>query len=415
MRRLLPFLIPFITVLTVEGERPFNGNASYHLSNGMNGMVSLNADGYFGSDAITNRLASDYLRHRFITDEHKSDVDAKMSGYNRFGTWFDGSIDVAIRIDSSDLAFISTIQHHLYYDCLFSDDLFSLYFRGNKPFAGERAYVGRSSFQSMLYYQFGAGVSGTAASGKLTWHALGSLYLGHDLLDINSDGDGYLYTAPDGSYIDADVNLRFVRSDSLNTSPLSVNGTGAGISFGGTYDFGKGWKGTLAAANIGFITFNGKTADASIDTSFRFEGIEAQQLFDFKDSVRVFENDSSYIASFFKSRTQAKHTRLVPGHADFSISKELSGGRWILAGGLQWLFSQNATPIFWSTATHPMGSHSLGIWLREGGYSGFNAGLEYGFQSFGWRVSIGSDVLSSWIDTRYGSAMGAFVSLSKSF
>ncbi|MFM9028041.1 MAG: hypothetical protein ACKOQ6_08590, partial [Bacteroidota bacterium] len=60
-------------------------------------------------------------------------------------------------------------------------------------------------------------------------------------------------------------------------------------------------------------------------------------------------------------------------------------------------------------------SHTLRVRMRYGGYTGLNFGLAYGLESSGFKLDVGSDVLSSWLSNGKGTAMGAFVSLSKTF
>ncbi|MFM9028654.1 MAG: DUF5723 family protein, partial [Bacteroidota bacterium] len=94
------------------------------------------------------------------------------------------------------------------------------------------------------------------------------------------------------------------------------------MSGGFFHSFSKKWKLNASVKNLGFIVFNQKTAQARIDTAFRFEGIDVRELFSLNDSIRVFENDSSYVEAYFTGREEKKHTRMVPGHIDVSIEKK---------------------------------------------------------------------------------------------
>ncbi|MFM8431723.1 MAG: hypothetical protein ACKOA1_02905, partial [Bacteroidota bacterium] len=238
-RTLLSLLILTFQGVTAQWPGALN---PYFLDNDKKSLVGISSDAFFGSEAITNGLVTDYIQHRFITNDVKADAEAKMTDYNRLATFFNGSIDFAFRKDTGKFNIIGTLQHHFFLDSRFSSTLFELYFRGNRRFAGETAWVGSCNLQSILYYQVGFGISGKSVNEKTSWFALGSAYFGHEMLDVKTGEWTSLYTAPDGSYIDADLDVRFIRSDSTNIRPMAVNGLGAGISGGFFHSFSKKWR-----------------------------------------------------------------------------------------------------------------------------------------------------------------------------
>ena len=75
-KRRSAFLLLFYLALAASAQEPFRP-VRYQLPEGTYLSVALHADGYFGSDALTNGLAEDYLSHKFITDERKRQLDQR--------------------------------------------------------------------------------------------------------------------------------------------------------------------------------------------------------------------------------------------------------------------------------------------------------------------------------------------------
>ena len=83
--------------------------------------------------------------------------------------------------------------------------------------------------------------------------------------------------------------------------------------------------------------------------------------------------------------------------------------------GVGYLFFANCKPMIWQTYQYKLNpSHSFGLSLRVGGYSGANLGLNYELKLNGWKLQVRSDQLEGFIN-KNASAQGAFVSLAKYF
>ena len=377
-------------------------------------QLTFSGEYFFASSSLTNKLANDYFLHRFISDETKDVVSGKLNNQNRFAAGFNGAFEFLYRPDSSKVNYIFTLQHHFFTDSRFSNDLFELYFRGNKGYADKTAMLDDSRFRSLLYYQAGIGASGTSKSGKTNWYAIGSLLLGHEILDIQTDKTR-LYTSPDGEFIDAELNLIFRQSDSSANNPGAVNGTGFGLTAG--FATHIGWKTALhfGVRNLGAIKFFDRSSVVRSDTSLRFEGIEVSDLFNFGDSVNsTVINDSAIVQTFLSDRRKEAFTIYTPGQLDLWLERPTGFKNSTVALGFRQLLSVNARPMGWCQFGYPIGSHIFRFHTQYGGYTGFTAGLGYEFNHYGWKLIISSDYVSAWLNS-HGRSQGAFVSLSKSF
>jgi hypothetical protein len=412
----IPLIIGHIILMVYSASaQTADARCEFTIEGPYQHTIQLNSGFYSASNALTNRLISDYYYHRFISNQTKDDVSSKISPQNIFGVAFQGNLSYIYKPSTSLSRFIFTVNHRLYDECQFHKDVFDLYFRGNKRFAGQTASLDNSRFRSMLYYQIGFGIGQGTTEDRLTWFAIGSLCIGDEFLDINSS-KGSLYTSQEGDYIDANLNISIHKSDSAKTGPFNVNGKGFAINAGMTYLLGENTKLHTLFHDIGFMRFNEQSSSVRIDTTTRFEGIDANSLFSFTDSFTLVRNDSDYIQQFISDRKKTNYNRWLPGNFDVWIEKNLPGETWNVAIGLRNYIQTFARPLGWMEISRKLNrKNTIRLHTQYGGYAGWNAGLGYQFTSGSWSARISSDFISSWLNPVSGSSMGAFVSLSKSF
>lgn len=401
-------------IATVGLAQSADHSDEFHLDSNQHHSIAVAGSYFFASTAITNGLASDYYLHRFIENSTKDEVGNKLQRSNCFGTGFNGSITYLYRPDSCKYHYIFTLQQNFFATSEFRDDVFDLYFRGNKGFSGDTAFVDHSDFRSIQYYQTGIGVSGTCQAGRTEWYAIGNLFLGHDFLDIKT-GNGYLYTSPDGEYIDADLDITFRASDSTAVQPGAVNGTGFGLTAGFSTTLSSHTRIHAGVTNLGFIHFFERSSYAQLDSTLRFEGLDATELFDFSDTVTsTIINDSAIVQQFLSNRSKEGFNVWVPGHFDLSLDRELNSSLTLSIGTRQY-FAYHAVPIGWLEASYRLyNHHTIRLHTQYGGFTAWSAGIGYQLNYLGWELSISSNYLSAWM-SRNGRSQGAFVSLSKSF
>ena len=126
----------------------------FSIGPGFKVLYAIDADYSFASTAITNRLGLEYFKKGFISDEMKDDVSANLFRTNRFAAEFNSGITVAQSLDTifgllkgSSFIRLSTRAH---IDSKFEDDLFEIFFRGNKNYAGKTAMLRANIAQVIL-------------------------------------------------------------------------------------------------------------------------------------------------------------------------------------------------------------------------------------------------------------------------
>jgi hypothetical protein len=380
------------------------------------------SSGYsFGSNALTNDLAKTYFLKGFITDAMKDQVSDKLSGSNRFGI----ELNYAIKYKHScekifglkNSYFQIGIKNAILIDAHFNSDVFELYFRGNKNYADKTADLGDFEFNQLYYQQINFSIFHRfkEKNNLMEWSAGVSINKGQRLLNITAPR-ATLYTDPSGEFLDLNSQLYLHSNDSAKTDLDAFNGIGASVDLG--FKWTNYRKRTLAISveNFGFIDWNDRSTYVSADTSFRFEGVDISELFDFKDSVQNTINlDSSLVQPYLKDRTYARTNSLMPAHVKLSYKIPVEKLHMVIETGVeQWLFT-SAYPLIYQTYKHKINAHHLiGMKLSYGGYSGFHLGLNYEFQMKTWTLKLKSDQIDGFL-LKNGTAQGAFVSLSKYF
>lgn len=415
-------LSAFISGAQESFLRPEYSSFSLHEFYPSKKNITLASEFYFGSTAITGKFFDYYYLGKFIDTKLKNDVSSRLKlTNNRLGAGFNASLIYTYRIKDTNRVksiYFAGIGTRNFAESNFSGDLFDLYFRGNKSFEGET--VDFKDFHFRLYqYQkltWGKLIINPGDSSKVSFGYSGSLLIGQRFNDINVSGS--LFTAPDGEYLDVTASGNLHATDSAHKSIRSFNGYGASIDFYFHYPLSNSVALNLLFSDLGFINWNNKTSVITVDTSYHFEGVEADDLFDFSDTVFSSSSltDSSQASGFLTRHTKQSYSVVLPVKASlelsyafddrisFSLTDEIMSGDFFrnsVAIGMGWKASSKT--IFSARAAY-------------GGYGNFSAGI---FASFlvkkQFMLTAGSHALTGLLFPAYFTSQSAFVSLKKYF
>ena len=112
---------------------------------------------YFASNAITNRFVSDFLRNSFIDNAKKDNISTKLTPLNKLGIESNTDIkythrnDTVFGLPKSFFSVSLTNRYHI--NSRFRKDVFELYFRGNKEYAGKKADLNDFIYNQVFYQQ----------------------------------------------------------------------------------------------------------------------------------------------------------------------------------------------------------------------------------------------------------------------
>jgi hypothetical protein len=386
--------------------------------------INLSSGYYFASDVITNNFALAFFQGEFIDDDLKNSVSKNLSSLNRFGTDLNPQLTYTKRNDtifSLPHSFFSvSASSHYHVNSEFKKDVFEIFFRGNKNYAGEIAHLGDFNY-NLVYYQqlnFTFGHNYKYENNSFEYSVGLSLNKGQNLYKLSAP-TATLFTEENGEYIDLDTEIEIYRSDSSNSKRMTAwNGTGGSVDFAFSWKTPKNNVWYFSLKNFGFITWNDNTSHVKADTTFRFEGVDVSDLFDFSDSLHeTITLDSSLVEPYLTVREEKKYTSPVPALASLSYQHILSPGKMDIEANIDYLFFAGYIPresltlgfIFNNT-------QRLTLKASYGGYTGFQAGIGYKVFLFQrWMLGVQSDYLTGWINPDKGVAQGAFVSLSAYF
>jgi hypothetical protein len=381
--------------------------------------IYLDADYSFASNAVTNNFAKDYYRGVFITNERKDEVSKNLDSYNRFGLQvntraaFNVGFDSLFGLKNSWLTF--SISDHYLISSSFKKDVFELYFRGNKNYAGSTADLSHFSLNQFRYQQFsiGFGHQFTKDRAYFSYYAGLSLTKGNDLLTIRSD-ETSLYTDPYGEslFLEADITLQ--RSDSSARTWKAWKGTGVGTDLQFNWTDSSNNQFSISVYNFGFTTWNKRSTVISSDTAFNFYGVDVSNIFDFTSSVRSDINlDSSLVQPYLKERTSRSITTLMPGRFVVSYTSSIKSRLLLNITADHYWMADYLPSVVISPGFH-LPAHTFWLTTRFGGYGGFFAGLAYQFHANNWEAGIRSEYLSGILDPN-GRGQGAVFSIARSF
>ena len=384
---------------------------------------TIASDYYYASDAITNKFALTFYKNEFIDDALKNSVSENLSSQNHFGIGLKGEIKYysgnKTIFNLSNSFFSVSINNRFHVNCSFKNDAFEIFFRGNKSYAGKTAMLGEFNYEQLLYQQINFTFGHIYKINENVFGYSGGISFnkGQKLYTITANRAS-LYTQSRGEYIDLDAGMEIYQSDSSNNGLSAWNGTGASTDFSFYWLDKKSNKLNLSINNFGFINWNDQTAYIKVDTSFRFTGVDATELFQFSDSVHeTISLDSSLVEPYLTVREKKSHRTVLPSQLSLSYQYIITPERFNIEGTLDYLFFAESTIHESVTFTYLINNlNSISLITSNGGYTGFNLGLAFKTRFLkSFLLSVQSDYISSMLNQNNGQAQGAFVSLTTYF
>ena len=307
-------------------------------------------------------------------------------------------------------------------DAGFSKDLFNVYFSGNANYGGRTADFSNFSYNLLQYQELKLGLSKEykGDSSATSVSAGISLVNGQNFQRIKA-GNATLYTDPNGEFINADFNLQLNQSDSLKKNLFASNGYGFATDLSYKYvNDKKKYFISFSVEDLGFIEWNNHSSQITADSSYNFEGITSNNLFNFQDSVKGKNTnlDSVYVQPFLNHHVFKTYTTILPAMFTLSVGKELKTsiqGTNKVSLNINYRINANYIPMEWIELSHEsVKGTMIKLDFAYGGYSAFfiNAAFEKKFEK-GWHVSLGISHIYEMVNYMNGRGQGAFVSLAK--
>ncbi len=226
-----------------------------------------------------------------------------------------------------------------------------------------------------------------------------------------------LFTADDGTFLDFNIALELDQTDTAHRGYFAQNGVG--ISTDLFYEmpytsFNRPGNIRIDVRDLGFIGWSGNSMHYSADSSYRYEGVEVNDLFDLDSNTINIDNVIDKNTNF----RRGKYTSWIPGSIDIR-TKSFYGKQLVFEKGITWRFNSNAKMYYYAKIHFLLGrskSVDIAYLLGYGGYGRFNSGLDlsadigkhYSFQIMNYYMF--SDVTA-----QSSTGMGMFVKLLRKF
>ncbi len=420
MKKLFSFLFICLPVISIHAQQSELLSSLFQDSAKTKNTILFTSDFLFASNAITNELAKTYFLNGFITDEMKDGVTKHLDAKNRLGGELSTELYFRHKPDSMfggrNWSWFIGIKNIDHINSKFSRDLFEVYFRGNKNYAGQTADFSDFNYLLVKYQQLQFGLSKSFKNHYANCEAGAAIGLnvGQQLLRIQSP-NATLYTQSYGEYLDLNSDIEIHTSDSLHKKFGTVNGFGLSTDLFFKASIQKKHFFFARVSNLGFIKWNSQSAEVRSDTSFRFEGIEVTKLFDLFDTVTTFTSDSAIIQSFLTDRKYKSYTLLLP--AKFEVSYNMITGSHTKAGiGINYILHADYLPQTWLSFNYSWKKNIVGLNVSYGGYTTFGTGIFYQ-RTFkhSYVLSLGTNYINSLFNLDKATAENIHLTLYRNF
>lgn len=382
------------------------------FSNDYDGEFIISADGSLdiGSNAITSKFFKYYYTGQYIDVDLKEKTFKKLSSKNRMGFDLTYNLKVIQMPDSgSAWGYYAGLNNVLHIDAGFREDLFRVYFAGNKAYAGQTAEWGKSSFQLLSYRQLKGGF---IKKGNNSLWGLGLSFIkGDNYLSASLD-KGNLFTEQEGAYIDLETQLKVQMSDTGNTKFGDFQGWGLGFDFFYSAQLNEKSKLNFEVTDLGFIAWNPKSITIENDTTIHFEGIEVDNILNIGDSIFSGITTDSILDTLNATSTKGGFSKLIPGYISISYSNQIKE-KLALNAGITHRLNANYFPYIYFGTDIKLGEkvEFMGK-LSYGGYAtlGLGLGMKFDLANF-LTLQVASNHIEGYLLPGAATAQGVYVNI----
>lgn len=346
-------------------------------------QFGITAGGFSQSTAVPAAFSNRFIDPGFIDDGLKEGVENRFKGNNRFAAQFGWRAETLFFTDSTakanNTALHLAVGNESIFALQFSDDAFSLAFRGNDNFAGRNAVLDNSSFFNLRYDFFRISYRKRFE----TWGFEAGLQAmrGNNFSNIRLV-EGSLFTDTSGTYLDVrwkgQIQSSSRSANAWNNYPSA--GAAMHLRFLWTPLSRRQWHAEFGLSDFGFMHWNNETNDIQRDTAFRFTGLWVGDLITFNDSNFVVGD--SLLKRIRGNEEQASSMMWFPFRVHAAVSFRLSSKHdQRLKLETEYRAVPGMLPLSTLGYSRKIASHlSLGIDALYGGFGGFNSRLRLAYR-----------------------------------
>ena len=355
--------------------------------NNFNSIVGVNADAYTGSNSINNKFTNAFLSNSFIDDDMKKSVNLHDINYfgnkNEINLYFSTLLDTLMGV--ADMGYKVSVNNYSLQNTTFSRDFYNIAMYGNKMYEGETA---KFSGLDINYLTFQTVEFGLFKRFKEPANGYHTLYLG--LSVIKGQDYHYLflskanmYTAPNGEFVDLEINGSYFGSDSVTSNISTVNGMGASLNFYWAYeDVKHKARYEVSFTELGLISWYQNPLNYNADTTLKFEGVEVNNILNTTSESYSEISKDSVIKTVFSKEDNSTFNKAIPKQFNFAYTKFLLENKFHLTLGTGYIFNANQLmPVVYVNNRFVLDPNfNLSLLVAYGGYTNFRLGISTSFK-----------------------------------
>jgi len=417
VRLYLALLVPVFAVIPYTASfGQYHTDFSKNYSDKKN-TIGIAGDYQIASDAVTVEFQNAFLNNSFLNTTIKDGAFTNMDDRSVMASRVSEGIYYKRKTTESDNNFwFVAFRNRSHYNTNFTKDLFGLYFYGNKPYAGQTADLSDLNYNSIKWQQMQFGINKRILCDSSYWDITGSLSVlnGQDYLNFTT-GRGTFYTHPEAEYVEMDLLLQSKQADSSNHSFGASNGFGASLDLMATYSHKDNYYLTFGIKDAGFIAWNKKSFEYTVDTLYRFEGAVVDNFF---DSLYLdISSESDFIDGFRSNYKSGGFTTSLPMWMGAEFGKELMDGKVTAFAGIDYILNADYDLHIRVGGEYTFNRHIAGgAAFHAGGYAKYGWEL-YGIfdLSHGFLLHAGTSYLGGFVAPKNATAQGGSVGIAKVF
>jgi hypothetical protein len=253
--------------------------------------LRLNAETRYNSNAVTNELLSSYINGDFITNDLKDKSKDRLNDMNSLGLFNEATADMLFYTKKDNqlkpkFYYSFGLKTKSYTSIDFRDDFYSIYFYGNKQFAGESIEMKDMGFYSVNFHQIRLGIEKPFEKFGMkhkAWITLG-FNIGQNYFRANIN-EGNFYIHPKGEELLLTLDMDLARTDTSELKLLNFTGYGASVNLVYDLEINERNHVQLIANDLGFIAWNKESFKFNRDSTYSYTGWQVENIFDTENEI----------------------------------------------------------------------------------------------------------------------------------
>lgn len=322
------------------------------------------------SNSLSNEFMNGMGSGDEISEENKEQELVNLKNKLRIGIVLDASVWYKHRVKKHTINLVFALRGRSFRAIELGKDVVELALNGNTAYQGEEKKLSPASLLNYIHQEVYVGAEkvfnqhGLMIGGGLTLQKLST----YTSLAIEK---GSLYTAPDGRYVDFEIQYQSEETRSVSSNNLKrFEGWGTTLNVYAHKQFNN--KNSLAfeIRDVGFIYMSDKKTN-SLDTTGRWSGVEVEDINSFNSN-----SSSTNVDDLLNKNEERKAGRLITtGSVNLSYYHQLNAK---LEGyiGVKQYFTSAYLPRIYVRPYYKVHHYlSVGVPVAYGGFGRFDLGL----------------------------------------